>query len=212
MIWIVLVAFTAAFIGLHLLPFAPARRARLVTALGGEQRYKGAYAVASLVALIGAFVAAGRAPVVDLWTAGAGLRWLALLLTLPAFVLLASAYVGGRGRCLARHPMLAGIGLWALAHVAAVGTLAHLAVFGALAVYAPVAMVASDRRLADRDPAAHAASMRETSLVPFARFGSGGAQAGLRGPGALVGLGTWLAFLLLHPWLFGVSPLPPGLL
>ncbi len=140
MAWLALVLFTALFIALHVLPFAPAARGRAVRTVGGEAPYKGVYALASLLGLIGAFVAAGRAPAVVLWTAGEPVRWLALVLTLVAFVLLASAYVGGGGRRLARHPMLAGIGLWAFAHVLTAGDLAHVLLFAALAAYTPAAM------------------------------------------------------------------------
>lgn len=152
MMWLLLLTLTALFIGLHFVPFAPAVRARVVAAAGGENPYKGLYAIGSLVGLFGAFFAAAQVPAVVLWTTGDALRWLALALTLPAFVLLASAYVGTGGHRLARHPMLAGIGLWAFAHVLTTGDLGHLVVFGALAVYAPAAMLASDRRDAARDP------------------------------------------------------------
>jgi len=207
--WLALVLLTALFIGLHLLPFAPATRGRVVAVLGGENAYKGVYAVASLVGLVGAFFAAAAVPVVVLWTPGEGLRWLALVVTLPALVLVASAYVGG-GTRLARHPMLAGIGLWALVHALANGTLGHVFLFGALAAYAPVAMLASDRRDAARDPEGFDRRARATALVPFATLvRGGGAGLGWRGP--LAGAVGWLVFLALHPWLFGVSPWPAAL-
>ena len=210
MTWLALVLLTALFIGLHAVPFAPAVRGRLVAAVGGEKPYMGLYAVASLVGLVGAFLAAARAPPVVLWSAGDGLRWAALALTLPAFVLLASAYVGSAGRRLARHPMLAGIGLWALAHLLTNGELAHLLVFGALALYAPAAMVASDRRDARRDPEAFAARAEATALVPFAALLRGGV-GGLDWKGPAGGVVAWAVFLALHPWLFGVSPWPIAL-
>jgi uncharacterized membrane protein len=130
--------------------------------------------------------------------------------TLPAFVLLASAYVGEGGQRLARHPMLAGIGLWAFAHAVAAGELAHLVLFAALAAYTPLAMVASDRRDAVHDPDRFARIERETSRIPFATLLRRGA-AGPSWKGPLAGLVTWIVFLILHPWLFGASPLPPAL-
>jgi len=210
MTWLALVLLTALFIGLHVLPFAPAARARLVAAVGGEKPYMGLYAIGSLVGLVGAFFAAAQVPLVVLWTAGDALRWTALALTLAAFVLLASAYVGSGGERLARHPMLAGIGLWALAHALSTGDLGHLLLFAALAVYAPAAMAASDRRDAARDPDAFARVARATSLVPFATLARGG-TTGLSWQGPLAGVVTWLVFLALHGWLFGVSPLPTAL-
>jgi uncharacterized membrane protein len=207
MMWLALLLLTALFVGLHFLPFAPAARGRVVRAVGGQKPYLGLYAVGSLAGLFGAFFAAGAVPSIPLWTAGDGLRWLALLLTLAAFVLLASAYVGTAGKRFARHPMLAGIGLWALAHVLTTGDAAPVVLFGALALYAPLAMRASDRRDAARDPAGFARVAAETALVPFRTLvGRGTAGVDWRGP--LAGAATWLVFLALHPWLFGVSPLP----
>jgi uncharacterized membrane protein len=210
MMWLLLLTLTALFIGLHFVPFAPAVRARVVAAAGGENPYKGLYAIGSLVGLFGAFFAAAQVPAVVLWTTGDALRGLALALTLPAFVLLASAYVGTGGQRLARHPMLAGIGLWAFAHVLTTGDLGHLVLFGALAVYAPAAMLASDRRDAARDPEGFGRRARETSLLPFATLGRAG-PTGLSWQGPLAGLATWLVFLALHGWLFGASPLPTAL-
>jgi len=211
MAWFALILLTALFVGLHFLPFAVDWRARLQRTLGGAAAYKLAYTVGSLVGLFGAFYAAGQAPVVVLWTTGDGLRWLALVLTLPAFILLASAYVGSGGPRLARHPMLAGIGLWAFAHLVSTGTLAHALLFGALALYAPIAMLASDRRDAARDPGAFAERRAATSLVPFAGLGRGGSPAPLGWRGPVVGVIAWLVFLTAHTWLFGVSPLPAAL-
>lgn len=209
MAWLALVLLTALFIALHALPFASAGRARLVAAVG-EKPYLLAYAILSLVGLLGAFYAAAAVPPVVLWQAGAPLRWLALVLTLAAFVLLASAYVGTAGPRLARHPMLAGVALWALAHVLATGALGHLFLFGALALYAPAAMVASDRRDAARDPKAFERRRATTSLVPFATLARAGVT-GLDVKGPVAGVVAWLAFLALHPWLFGVSALPLAL-
>ena len=54
-------------------------------------------------------------------------RHLAALLTIPAFVLLAAAYVPGNALKRAiGHPMVAGVKVWALAHLLANGTLADL--------------------------------------------------------------------------------------
>lgn len=209
MAWLALLLLTGLFVGLHFVPFFPAVRDRLVATLGGEKPYMGLYAVASLVGLFGAIFAAA-APVVPLWYAGEVLRWLALALTLPAFVLLASAYVGTAGPRLARHPMLAGIGLWALAHLLTNGELAHALLFGALALYAPAAMLASDRRDARRDPRTFAARAEATSLVPFVRLAQGG-RRGLDWKGPVGGGVAWAVFLALHPWLFGVSPWPAAL-
>ena len=74
-------------------------------------------------------------------------RHLAALLTLPAFVLLAAAYV--RGNAIKRavgHPMVAGVKVWALAHLLANGTLADIVLFGSFLVWAALSFSAARRR------------------------------------------------------------------
>ena len=207
MLWPALVILLGAFVALHLVPFQPRLRARLRQALGPGV-YRLAFTGASVASLVGAFVLADAAPVVVLWQAGEAGRWLALFATSLAFVLLAAAYLGREGWRLARHPMLAGVAIWAAAHVLATGTLGHVLTFGSLTVYAFAAMTLSDRRLAAEHPARWAEVQRTTSLVPFAiRFRAGQRDGFWLGAPA-VGLGAWLGVLVAHSWLFGPSALP----
>ncbi len=208
MIWLALVVLIAVFTALHVVPLRPEWRGRLATALGGETPYKLAFMLLSAIGLFGAFAVAGRAPVVSLWSAGEALRGLALVATALAAVLLGAAYGPGKGNRLARHPMLAGIALWAGAHALASGELAYLLVFGSLTAYAIVAMPLSDARQAARDAEAASAVARETALVPFWWLATGGARDGLRWQGPAVALVAWVVLLLAHGWLFGASPWP----
>lgn len=205
-----LVPLTALLIGPRLVPFAPATRGRPVALVGGENASKGVFAVAAVAGLLGAFSAAAAVPVVVPWTPGEALRWLTLVATLPALVLVASADVGTGGTRPARHPMLAGIGLRALVHALADGTLGDVVLFGALAADTPVALVASDRRDAARDRDGFARRAEATALVPFVTVVRTGG-AGLDGRGPLAGAPIRAVVLALHPRLFGVSPLATAL-
>lgn len=209
MTWLLLIALIGVFVALHVLPFRTEARGRL-TAVLGAGGYKAAYTLLSLVGLFGAFAVAGMAPVVVLWTATDALRWAALVLTALGFVLLGAAYGPGDGSRLARHPMLAGMGLWALAHALTSGNLAHLVVFGTLAAYTVAAMVASDSRDARLDPERFADRAAGSALVPFVTLATG-SRAGLRWQGPAAGLGAWVVFLSVHAWLFGASPFPTAL-
>jgi len=105
----------------------------------GEKGWKGAYSLASLlglVLLVWGYGLARQSPVA-LWTPVIGLRHLASLLTVFSFILLAAAYVP-RNSVKARigHPMVAGVKLWALAHLLANHTLADLLLFGGFLVWA----------------------------------------------------------------------------
>lgn len=111
------------------------------------------YAVLSLIGLVLIVQGYGEARMAPtlLWAPPVWTRHLATLLTLPAFVLMACAYVPGtRIRAKLGHPMVAGVKIWAFAHLVANGTLADLLLFGSFLVWS-VVMFATLRR---RDRAA----------------------------------------------------------
>ena len=181
------------FLGMHSIRIVAGDwRTQQIARLGAGP-WKGLYALASLVGLV--LIAYGyglaRAQPVILWTPPVWMRPIAALLTIPAFVLLAAAYVpGNRIKAAVGHPMVAGVKLWAFAHLLANGTLAAAVLFGAFLVWAAV-YFASARR---RDRAAgtrYPAGAHKGDAVTVA-----------------VGLIAWAAFaFLLHGWLIGVRPL-----
>ncbi|HJV27689.1 MAG TPA: NnrU family protein [Aromatoleum sp.] len=158
----------------------------------GLAKWKLAYSLASAIGLgliVWGYGAARLDPLV-LWAPAPWTRHLAAVLTLPAFILIAAAYVPGtRLRAKLGHPMVIGVQLWALAHLFANGALADLLLFGCFLVWAIASFVAARRR--DR------------------------AQRVVRGEGALGwdalavagGAGMWFVFARhLHAVLFGVVP------
>ena len=159
----------------------------------GELPWKGLYSVVSLAGfglLVWGFGLARQQPVV-LWTPPPGMRHLASLLTLIAFVLLAAAYVPGNNiKARVHHPMVLGVVLWALAHLLTNGNVAHVALFGTFLGWALWDYSASRRRdhvLGTRYP---------------------GGTAGATGITVAVGVGVWIAVTLwLHGQLIGVRPL-----
>lgn len=180
------------FLGAHSVRiFADGWRSRQLARLG-EGKWKGLYSVVSAIGFVLIIWGYGlaRADPVLLWSPPLWTRHVAALLTVPAFMLLAAAYVPGtRIKARLGHPMVAGVKLWAFAHLLANGTLPAVVLFGAFLVWA-VADFASARR---RD-------RRAGTVYP---------------PGSLVrdalavvaGLVAWAAFaFLLHGWLIGVRP------
>ena len=158
----------------------------------GEGPYKGAYSLISLLGfalIVWGFGLARQQPVV-LWTPPVGMRHLASLLTLLAFVLLAAAYVPGNGiRARVHHPMVLAVKSWALAHLVANGTLAHVLLFGAFLAWAVMDFIAARKR------------DRATGVQYPAGNGHATAVA------LVVGAGAWGVFaFLLHGWLIGVRP------
>lgn len=180
------------FLGAHSVRiFADGWRGQQVARLG-EMRWKGIHSVISLagfVLIVWGFGMAREAPVI-LWHPPVWTRHLVALLMIPAFILLAAAYVPGtRIKAAVGHPMVLGAKTWALAHLIANGRLADLVLFGAFLVWAVFDYRAArrrDRAAGTRYPAGPV--VRDVAAV-------------------VVGLVAWVAFAFyLHAWLIGVRP------
>jgi len=192
MVWLVLGLLL--FLGVHSLSIvAPAARDRLVGRLG-ENAFKGLYSLVSFVGLgliVWGYGLAREAPVL-LYALPAGFRHLAALLMLPVFVLLLAAYLPGRIKTAAKHPMLLAVKLWALSHLLAQsvtgGTLADVLLFGGFLAWAVADRVSLKRRAARAVPSLPASGLNDAIAV----------VGGL----ALYALTAFWA----HAWLFGVRP------
>ena len=136
------------FLGVHSIAIvSPGLRGRAVQGMG-EGAWKGLYALVSLVGFVlicYGFGLARQAPV-TLYTPPAWLRHVALLIMLPAFPLLIAAYLPGRIKTAAKHPMLAAVKFWALAHLLANGSLADVLLFGGFLVWAVLDRISLKRR------------------------------------------------------------------
>ncbi|MCC6714211.1 MAG: NnrU family protein [Gammaproteobacteria bacterium] len=178
------------FLGAHSVRiFAEDWRGRQIARLGAGG-WRAAYSLVSAagLALIVYGYAMARAEPVQLWMPPPWTRPAAGVLMLPAMILIAAAYVpANHFKSALGHPMLAGVKLWAFAHLLANGTLADLLLFGGVLAWAVVDFRASRRR----EPAAGVASAPATA--------SGSALAGV------IGIAGWALFLLyLHGPLIGV--------
>lgn len=144
-----LIAGLVLFLGVHSSRvFADDARTAFIAA-HGEKTWKGIFAVLSIVGFVLVVYGYGEArtaPVV-LWTPPAWTRHAAALLTLPAFILLAAAYVP-RNAIKARlgHPMLLGTKIWAAAHLLANGNVADVLLFGGFLVWATLCLRAAKAR------------------------------------------------------------------
>ncbi|WP_395058819.1 NnrU family protein [Polaromonas sp.] len=156
----------------------------------GELPWKAVYAVLSIIGfvlIVWGFSLARQQPV-QLWTPPRGMRHLAALLTLMAFVLLAATYVP-RNAIKARlhHPMVLSVKVWALAHLLANGNLAHVVLFGAFLVWAALSFRAArarDRVAGTAYPAGTAAGTGITLVLGVA----GWAVFAFWAHGALIGI------------------------
>jgi len=180
------------FLGVHSIRIvADGWRAGQVARLG-EKRWKAMVSLVSAIGLVLLVWGYGQTRMVpvELWHPPIWARHLASLLTVPAFVLLTAAYVRGNHiKAAVGHPMVAGVILWAFAHLLANGRLSDVLLFGAFLLWAVLDFVASGRR--DR-----AAGTRYPQGTP--------ARDALV---VAVGLVAWLLFAFAgHKWLIGVAP------
>lgn len=179
------------FLGTHSAGLlAPAWRERTIARLG-EVPWKGVYSAASLVGFILIVWGYGLARLepVGIWAPPTWLRHVALLVMLPAFPLLLAAYLPGRIQSAAKHPMLAAVKVWALAHLLANGNLADVILFGSFLAWAVADRISLKTRTGPAVPGAPPGKIND--LIALI--------------GGLVLYGAFIGGL--HAWLFGVSPL-----
>lgn len=146
---LMLIAGLILFFGPHSISIvAPRWRNRVLMHLRAGS-WKGVYSLVSAVGLtlmVLGFARARGAPVV-LYVAPAWLHYLSWLMMLPVFPLLLAAYLPGRIRTAARHPLLAAVKLWATAHLLVNGTLADVLLFGSFLAWAIVDRISLKRRV-----------------------------------------------------------------
>lgn len=216
-----IIAFTV-FFATHSVPIRPPVRPWLQARLGARG-FALAYSALSLAVLAWLIGAAARAPYLPLWDWAPWQTHLVLTAMLPVCLILALAvarpnplsFGGARNDRfdparpgivrLSRHPLLLALAIWAGAHVVANGALAHVILFGTFAGFALLGMGLVDRRrrreMGTDWNRIEAARRRAPWLGPPAS--RSGATARLA-----AGAGLYAALLWLHPFLFGVSPLP----
>jgi len=229
--WTEYVAAFAVFMLSHAVPARPAVRGRLVDLLG-ERVYLIVYMALSLILLGWLIVAASRAPYVELWSYASWQAW-APAVVMPAVCFLAAFGAGAinplsfGGRRpdafdpddpgiagFTRHPILWALALWAAAHIVPNGDLAHGVLFGVFTLFSLTGMAVIDRRRRRQFGEAEWRRLAvHTSAVPFVALATGRWRPTHVLPDwrRLLAAGLlYVALLLLHPVLIGVSPFPAG--
>jgi len=180
------------FLGAHSVRiFAEDWRTRTIARVGPNP-WKGVYSlisIAGFVLLVWGYGQARQAGGV-LYDPPLFLYPITSLLTLISFVLLAAAKVPGNHiKAAVGHPMVAGVKLWAFAHLLSNGGLADVVLFGAFLVWAIVDFIAArkrDRSAGTRYPAGRGARTAMTVVA---------------------GVVAWAVFAFwAHLWLIGVAP------
>jgi uncharacterized membrane protein len=215
------------FAGIHLGIAGTRLRDRAISALG-QGGYFAAFSIASVAGLVWMVIAYRSAPYIATWGMLEWWKPVAIVLMLPAALLVVIGLAtpnptsvaqedrlaqGARGIVrVTRHPFLTGVGLWALVHLVGNGDAASLVFFAAWASVALAGTVSIDqkrRRLAGASK--WNGFVAQTSIVPFGAIAAGrnrfaASEIGLwRWALALVVYGLLLGF---HAQLVGISPFP----
>ena len=137
------------FLGAHSVRIVAEGWRTQILARLGEGPYKSICTALSLLGLgliVWGFGMARELPTM-LWMPPRGMRHVAALLTLIAFVLLAAAYVPRNAiKTRLHHPMVLAVKTWALAHLLSNGSLAHVILFGAFLAWGVANFIAARKR------------------------------------------------------------------
>lgn len=216
----------AVFVAAHVLPARTGLKDWLTGRIG-RPAYLAAYSLLSIALIVWLIAAAIRAPAIPLWTVSIAHYWFALILMLPASMLIVGGvfspnplsvgfaaihYDPARPGIVGvtRHPLLWGFALWAIAHIPANGDLVALIMFGGFALFALAGMAATDARKRRQLGIEWSRLAAPTSVIPFAAwFWSRAAKRWPPGAAVVTLLGgpaLYLLLLWLHPRLIGPDP------
>jgi len=152
----------------------------------GLQPFKGLYVIVSLAGFALFVWAWPRADMSVIYTTPYWLRNVTYLLTLMALIILMSGYLPqGKIAAAVKHPMLAAVKLWAVAHLLVNGDVRSILLFGSFLAFAVIDRIAVKRRGAPVPSSGPVIN----DLYPVA-----------------IGLAAWVAiYLYLHPYIAGVA-------
>jgi len=159
----------------------------------GDNAWRAGYALLSLAGLVLVIYGFGlvRNEPEVVWVPPMGMRHAASLLNLFGFILLVAAYVPGNAiKARVHHPMVAGVKLWAVAHLMANGNLGHLVLFGSFLAWAVLDFI-SARKRDRRNPSATRPATKVSATVIT----------------VVAGVLAWAVFAFwLHGLLIGIKP------
>ncbi|MFZ5618946.1 MAG: NnrU family protein [Pseudomonadota bacterium] len=165
--------------------FARKSREGLIKKIGAGP-YRGLYSLAAIVGFVLIVKGWRGADATVLYSSPDWMKHVAYFLVLLALILLASAYLPrGRIAAAAKHPMLAGVKLWAFAHLLVNGETRSLILFGSFLAFGVIDRIAVKKR---GEPTPSAGPLMNDAIAIVA------------------GAGAWAAiYFVLHPYIAGVS-------
>ncbi|HZL30085.1 MAG TPA: NnrU family protein [Pseudolabrys sp.] len=145
---IVLIVGLTVFLCTHLFVTRHSARAAAIARLG-IAGYRVAFSIVSIIGLVlivwgfGYYRAEGY---IDVWMPPAFMRHITELLMLFAVIFMTAAFIPSHIKQKLKHPMLAAVKTWALAHLLVNGDLGSILLFGSFLVWGVWARIAAKRR------------------------------------------------------------------
>ncbi|MFA6267152.1 MAG: NnrU family protein [Pseudolabrys sp.] len=184
----ILIIGLVVFLGSHLFVTRRSARAAMIARLG-VSGYRIAFSIVSIVGLglivwgFGSYRIHGW---IDLWYPPAFMRHITELLMLFAVIFFVATYIPSHIKTRLKHPMLAAIKTWALAHLLTNGDLGSIVLFGSFLAWGVFARIAAKRR-GDTGPALAPSGYGNDILV------------------VIIGLALYFVLgFYFHPYLIGV--------
>ena len=146
-LWL-MIAGLVVFLGTHAFTTQRDARARVMGSLG-EGTYKIVYSLVSAIGLaliVWGFARYRATGWIDVWSPPVAMKHIAIALMLPAVIMVVASYIRGRIYTILKHPMLAGVKLWAVAHLLANGDLGSIILFGSFLAWAVFDRISLKRR------------------------------------------------------------------
>jgi uncharacterized membrane protein len=146
---LILILGLIVFFAGHIFVTFRAARAAAIERLG-LMTYRALFALVSLVGL--ALIVWGFAQYrahewIQVWSPPAFMRHITIGLMLPAVILVIAVFIPSHIKAKAKHPVLAGIKTWALAHLLSNGDLGSILLFGSFLTWGGYARIAAKRRI-----------------------------------------------------------------
>lgn len=185
----IMVAGLVLFLGIHLVTTRRDLRARLI-ASWGEGPYKIGFSLVSamgLALIVWGFATYRATGWIDVWSPPRMMKHITEALMLPAVILVVASYIRGRIYATLKHPMLAGVKLWAFAHLLANGDLGSIILFGSVLAWAVIDRISLKHRADAGAPPIPVDGVRNDAIA------------------VVVGVVAYLALGgLFHPYVIGV--------
>jgi uncharacterized membrane protein len=145
---LILIIGLVVLLGAHVFVTFRDARARLMARLG-QNGYRALFSVVAIVGLVLIVWGYGEYRAhewVHIWSPPAFMRHITVGLMLFASIFITAAFVPSRIKMWLKHPMLASVKTWALAHLLSNGDLGSILLFGSFLAWAVYARIATKKR------------------------------------------------------------------